>query len=637
MHRPPGMGYTFAAYGAGTGDNRANTRLRRQFGEMDEYLRELEGKYMRVAPELRPSQHQKWRHKIAQVKQERDMIYVELQAAASLGLARPIENPPPGVPNLFAGRPAPAQSTTPFEEEKEMPNYEQDRHRFGGPLPKSTLHPNTLNTFMPGQRLFSYAKMREDLAILSSRPQTAPAPKAAAVRSAAREDLDALLTPPQPEDTWGKRPHTADSGVWLWKGKRVVVQRGGAGTGRLASTKRRVDDPSFRLPSSTEAWDQPAVTQTISKSGESNLRSTMDIPIKKRANTPSRAAPGPVLQSGGLTPDRASLNQKFTAMPSDAKHSPPVPTTPASPGSKPVFGADDPSLMSSSYADLSMSDRIKKMRAVSLSPTRDRADRRWEDGVTEPMSLNRLNDAKVRASLERLKGRLSKSPERDTEAVDKLQKAHQSLQSKKDKRKLIEEELKTDSVASPPSPSPALFKEQTIEAPDAARVEGVMQNRIAALEMECAELRGQVLEWKQIARDAATVSLSSQFERRKALPNAVDEMVAFDVATKRRKKLTVARSGLSEVLKKKKRVKLGMSTKPFTEECADSVAIARASPIFDNFDIVENAEAGWQTSDCLDGFDVVERSEIAIIGKMEEIMSSTTLDGFDVIESGERG
>lgn len=52
-----------------------------------------------------------------------------------------------------------------------------------------------------------------------------------------------------------------------------------------------------------------------------------------------------------------------------------------------------------------------------------------------------------------------------------------------------------------------------------------MQNRIAALEMECAELRGQVLEWKQIARDAATVSLSSQFERRKALPNAVDEMV----------------------------------------------------------------------------------------------------------------
>ena len=57
----------------------------------------------------------------------------------------------------------------------------------------------------------------------------------------------------------------------------------------------------------------------------------------------------------------------------------------------------------------------------------------------------------------------------------------------------------------------------------------------------------------------------------------------------------------------------------------------------DNPALVENAEAGWQTSDCLDGFDVVERSEIAIIGKMEEIMSSTTLDGFDVIESGERG
>ena len=151
--------------------------------EMQASLQEMERRFHSVRHTLRPSQQQAWIDKIKLVRTERDMIYLEMQAQATLGLGPVPGIPTTGrnnVPNINQLRNPNSQNyklTSQVQIQKELAKnpplrYESNPRNMGGPLPYSSIHPSNVNTI---QSHFDFNAVKEDLKIPERRPSTAPA------------------------------------------------------------------------------------------------------------------------------------------------------------------------------------------------------------------------------------------------------------------------------------------------------------------------------------------------------------------------------------------------------------------------------------------------------------------------------
>eukprot|EP00945_MAST-04E_sp_MAST-4E-sp1_P000847 g847.t1 len=485
------------------------------------------------------------------------MIYVELQAAASLGLAPPVQNAPADVPSVLTGRPAPVERmTSEAERRRNVPNYETHTRRFGGPLPYSRLHPATTQYWLPGQRGFDMEAAREDLKIGGQRPATAPA-------SVDKVSIQGQIPEFMDED-WKNRPHTASSGVWAWKGKRVVVggprYYGGVGATSTGIFKTR-------------------------NGQETNNRK-----------------PSPSKGNEVKTPDRKELDSPF--------------------------GNDDPSIQ----------------RATS--------DNGRLPTATAAFVFNRLNDPKLIATIDRMKQKMQGSSD---EPIKALAKARISLEEQQERRVKLEQNLAEEetprsaveaevppplraeqTAVEDPFPPPATEPAQGSATPTkpAGQSDSADQNtelwkrsyeasltklqkRITELERERDGLKGEVAQWKHLANNSAKLSLEAQLERRASKLNLVDDIISFQVATKRKKLNVVSkRSNSSEVPKKKSKTEGGHDDPSNTETTIN----------FEEFDIVENVMSAVEGisidsplddefNNSIDGFDIIEQvGDVGMLG-----------------------
>ena len=553
--------------------------------EMQASLQEMERRFHSVRHTLRPSQQQAWIDKIKLVRTERDMIYLEMQAQATLGLGPVPGIPTTGrnnVPNINQLRNPNSQNyklTSQVQTRKELAKnpplrYELNPRNMGGPLPYSSIHPSNVNTI---QSHFDFNAVKEDLKIPERRPSTAPAGgrrNGGDVEEEEEGDEESSsrsnnITGSIPEQqSWTDTKHTYKSGIYMYNGKSVVIDGKfnnynnnsyNSGNRNDAALNRRRN----RIAKEREEQRRKMLQQQREEIlKEENGEKDAFLQVKKKeiptsTNNNSSSSSSSTTSNNKNTrneivkPDNNNNNKKKTNFKHDVVDIGELMQIKSIKSYKKLYDPDVVSKLErikaiGGYGKRSPSRKtVEKVEAANAPIANSNSNKKIDQvNVEIDHARQSLKGFKMERSLlqqemedatKEIKGSgsIGDGEENSTPAVKSSKVTNIIINNKNNYVK--DNETKSDAKKN----DPTLFNNNKEEGDNNNKLLADALKRIQNLELE-------VKEWKRAAKDAATVSLSQSIVGKMNLSDSIDDIVKLDLQRelkqKKRKKVSISKS-----------------------------------------------------------------------------------------------